>query len=113
MAFPATRLRRLRRTSPLRDLVRETRLTPGDLVMPLFVEDGMLIRPAQDCASHYGSAIWLQRVDHLSETDYRETPLRRIGPEWHADNEATHTIARAGGFEIRDGQRRILRSRPA
>src|SRR3954468_22116140 len=41
MAFPATRLRRLRRTSPLRDLVRETRLSAGDLVMPLFVEEGL------------------------------------------------------------------------
>jgi hypothetical protein len=79
---------------------------------PLFVEDGVLIRPAQDCASHYGSAIWLQRVDHLSETDYRETPLRRIGPEWRAGSEATHTIARAGAFEIRDGRRRVRRPRP-
>jgi porphobilinogen synthase len=38
VAFPQTRLRRLRRTSPLRDLVRETRVDPGDLVLPLFVE---------------------------------------------------------------------------
>ncbi len=37
MAFPATRLRRLRRTSSLRGLVRETRPAPGDLVLPLFV----------------------------------------------------------------------------
>jgi porphobilinogen synthase len=36
-AFPATRLRRLRRTGVLRDLVRETSLSVGDLVMPLFV----------------------------------------------------------------------------
>jgi porphobilinogen synthase len=35
--FPATRLRRLRRTSALRDLVRETTLSLDDLVMPLFV----------------------------------------------------------------------------
>jgi porphobilinogen synthase len=35
--FPATRLRRLRRTAPLRDLVRETTLTLDDLVQPLFV----------------------------------------------------------------------------
>jgi len=40
MAFPATRMRRLRRTPVLRDLVRETRLAAGDLVMPLFVEEG-------------------------------------------------------------------------
>jgi porphobilinogen synthase len=36
-AFPATRLRRLRRTGVLRDLVRETSLSVDDLVMPLFV----------------------------------------------------------------------------
>jgi porphobilinogen synthase len=35
--FPVTRLRRLRRTNGLRDLVRETRLDLDDFVMPLFV----------------------------------------------------------------------------
>jgi porphobilinogen synthase len=37
MAFPQTRLRRLRRTAALRDLVRETELSPGRFVLPLFV----------------------------------------------------------------------------
>ena len=36
-SFPVTRLRRLRRTGQLRDLVRETSLSVDDLVMPLFV----------------------------------------------------------------------------
>ena len=36
-AFPATRLRRLRRTDALRSLVRETRLDLDDFVLPLFV----------------------------------------------------------------------------
>jgi porphobilinogen synthase len=40
MSFPATRLRRLRRTSALRGLVRETELSPGHLVLPLFVTHG-------------------------------------------------------------------------
>ena len=35
--FPAARLRRLRRSGALRDLVRETTLSLDDLVMPLFV----------------------------------------------------------------------------
>jgi porphobilinogen synthase len=35
--FPVTRLRRLRRTGGLRDLVRETRLHLDDFVMPLFI----------------------------------------------------------------------------
>ena len=38
--FPATRLRRLRRTGRLRSLVRETRLDLGDFVMPLFACPG-------------------------------------------------------------------------
>jgi porphobilinogen synthase len=36
-SFPVTRLRRLRRTGALRDLVRETRLDVADFVQPLFV----------------------------------------------------------------------------
>jgi porphobilinogen synthase len=44
MNFPATRLRRLRRTEALRSLVRETRLTPSALVYPLFVCPGEGIR---------------------------------------------------------------------
>ena len=44
MAFPASRLRRLRRTETLRTLVRETRLTPESLVYPLFVCPGNGIR---------------------------------------------------------------------
>lgn len=40
MSFPITRLRRLRQTPVLRNLVRETILTRDDLVMPLFVCPG-------------------------------------------------------------------------
>ena len=40
MSFPATRLRRLRQTSGLRGLVRETELSVGHLVYPLFVTHG-------------------------------------------------------------------------
>jgi porphobilinogen synthase len=41
MPFPQTRLRRLRATHALRGLVRETTLTPADLVYPLFVAHGI------------------------------------------------------------------------
>jgi porphobilinogen synthase len=44
MAFPATRLRRLRRTPALRDMVRETRLSPQNFVYPLFVCPGEGVR---------------------------------------------------------------------
>ena len=40
MSFPATRMRRLRSSPVLRELVRETKLDPADLVLPLFVRPG-------------------------------------------------------------------------
>src|SRR5262245_47882417 len=40
-AFPAIRLRRLRRTPALRRLVEETRLAPAELVLPMFVREGL------------------------------------------------------------------------
>lgn len=39
--FPAARPRRLRRTPALRRLVAETRLHPADLVLPMFVKEGI------------------------------------------------------------------------
>jgi porphobilinogen synthase len=46
--FPATRLRRLRRTGRLRALVRETRLDLADFVQPLFVCPGEgVVRPLE------------------------------------------------------------------
>ncbi|GAB3847803.1 porphobilinogen synthase [Nesterenkonia populi] len=41
MAFPADRPRRLRRTPALRRLVAETRLHPADLILPVFVREGI------------------------------------------------------------------------
>lgn len=38
--FPATRLRRLRRTNAIRDIIAETNLAPTDLIWPLFVIEG-------------------------------------------------------------------------
>ncbi len=45
MAFPQLRMRRLRRTDRLREMVRETDVRPSDLIAPLFVKEG-LSRPA-------------------------------------------------------------------
>jgi porphobilinogen synthase len=44
MSFPQNRMRRLRRSEPLRALVRETRLDPGDLIYPLFICPGQGVR---------------------------------------------------------------------
>jgi porphobilinogen synthase len=44
MAFPINRMRRLRRTLRLRNLVRETRLSPESMIYPIFVCPGQKVR---------------------------------------------------------------------
>ncbi len=63
MAFPQTRLRRLRRTPTLRRLVRETRLAPEDFILPLFACPGTGI--ARPVGSMPG--VYQHSVDQLVE----------------------------------------------
>jgi porphobilinogen synthase len=58
--FPVVRPRRLRRSTAIRRLVAETRLHPADLVLPMFVKEG--ISEAQPVSSMPGV------VQHTSET---------------------------------------------
>ncbi|HEY6584988.1 MAG TPA: porphobilinogen synthase [Gaiellaceae bacterium] len=51
--FPVTRLRRLRRTGALRSLVRETRLSVEDFVLPLFVAPEALPNEALPAMSRF------------------------------------------------------------
>ena len=44
MTYPVHRPRRLRRSEPLRRMVRETSLEPSDFIYPLFVVEGRDIR---------------------------------------------------------------------
>ncbi|MGB9030841.1 MAG: porphobilinogen synthase [Acidobacteriaceae bacterium] len=48
MEFPITRMRRLRRNEPLRAIVRETRLDPSALILPLFLCPGEGVRKPLD-----------------------------------------------------------------
>lgn len=52
--FPKTRLRRLRHNATVRALVRETRLTANDLVLPLFIRHGEGIKkPILSMPGHF------------------------------------------------------------
>lgn len=52
MSFPTTRLRRTRLHPRLRDLVRETALTPHDFLLPLFVTAGSERKPIASMPGH-------------------------------------------------------------
>ena len=68
MAFPINRPRRLRRTETIRRMLRETRLSPDDLIMPMFVCPGRGVKRA--IASMPGVA--QMSVDNVV-TEARET----------------------------------------
>ena len=48
-SFPNVRLRRLRTTTAVRELLQETRLSPKDLIAPIFVQEGL--KKAQEIPS--------------------------------------------------------------
>jgi len=48
-SFPTVRLRRLRTTPAIRDLLQETRISPKDLIAPIFIQEGLT--KAQDISS--------------------------------------------------------------
>jgi len=62
-SFPAVRSRRLRSSERIRSLARETRLSPGQLVLPLFVVPGRDV--AREVPSMPGVKQW--SVDRVSE----------------------------------------------
>jgi porphobilinogen synthase len=65
-AFPASRPRRLRRDAFTREMVREHRLHPSDLILPVFVQDGH--DQAQDVASMPGvQRLSIDRLMPLAE----------------------------------------------
>jgi porphobilinogen synthase len=97
MAFPTHRPRRLRRTEPLRRLVRETRLDPAQFILPLFVVEGEGVK--REIASMPGN--YQMSIDALVR-EAEETASLGVGgvilfgiPD-HKDEVASGAYARDG-----------------
>lgn len=61
--FPKTRLRRLRHNKNVRNLIKETQLDVSDLVLPLFIKEGVQIKnPITSMPGHFQIS-----VDQLAE----------------------------------------------
>ncbi|MDR7134174.1 hypothetical protein J2X06_001358 [Lysobacter niastensis] len=70
----------------------------------LFLHDGRLIRPAQDCAASYGAATVFNEVLTLSPTQYRECPLGRLDASWVDGLDGCHTYSATGRLEVLDAR---------
>jgi hypothetical protein len=77
---------------------------------PLFEVDGILYRPAQDCAGGYGRAITIHRVTELSCDAFSEVEVARIEPARDSPYpDGVHTLAVAEDGVFLDGNRKIFR----
>jgi porphobilinogen synthase len=68
--YPTVRARRLRQKSALRQLLRETVLSPADLIYPLFVVHGQRVRrevPSMPGVYHLSVDMLAQEAEQLSE----------------------------------------------
>jgi hypothetical protein len=78
----------------------------------IFLEDGRLIRPAQDSSRRYGYALKFQCITALTEREYGEVPEAAFTPAG-GPYRATHTFNRAGELVIVDAVLRRRKSSPA
>ena len=85
MAFPATRLRRLRKTGVLRELVRETRLSPAYLVYPMFVQLGEGRTPVEAMPGIERMSIY-KMIRRLGLDEESNDAKRRDGEEEDLDD---------------------------
>lgn len=68
----------------------------------LFIHNGRLLRPGQDCAAGYGKALVFNEVLELGPTMYRERTLSRFAPPLACALDGCHTYSADGGIEILD-----------
>ena len=73
----------------------------------LFIKDGKLFRPSQDCSVRYGYGFDLNEVVALSQTEYCERRTTSARPDWDRNILGTHTFAKQGNLTVIDAFRTI------
>jgi len=73
---------------------------------PFFQVSGRWYRPAQDCATGYGSAVSINRLDVLTPSEFAETTVSRVQPDPNGPYpDGLHTLAVHDGKVLIDGKR--------
>ena len=68
----------------------------------LFWSNNALYRPSQDSSIRYGYATTISRVTKLSPSEYNETQVLKILPEWDKKIIAIHTLNVLEGITVID-----------
>lgn len=70
----------------------------------MFLRDGRIIRPSQNCGRHYGYGFNFCEIKKLTETEYEEAVVQKLEPKWDKNIISTHTINYADGVTVVDCQ---------
>src|ERR687888_1081216 len=101
MAFPATRMRRLRQTGLLRAMVRETELTPSHLVYPMFVELGTDARTPIEAMPGVDRLSISHAVEEAASAHELGVPaVLLFGIPSHKDEQASGAYAEEGVVQL-------------
>jgi len=68
----------------------------------IFVEEGMIIRPSQDCSVRYGRGFSLNQITKLSMEEYEEKEIIQVEPFWDKNIRGTHTFNFDKDFTVID-----------
>tara|TARA_B100000287_G_scaffold117082_1_gene109015 strand:+ start:305 stop:1969 length:1665 start_codon:yes stop_codon:yes gene_type:complete len=74
----------------------------------IFIRDGKIIRPSQDCSVRYGYGVKLNEIITINENEYKEIEIDSIEPNWEEKVKGVHTFNCNENFTIIDG---IIRRR--
>lgn len=69
----------------------------------VFQQDGHWVRPAQNCAPLYGTAMTLNRITRLTPDAFAEEVWKVLPPDWQEGLCGFHTLNRAGDLVVVDG----------
>lgn len=58
----------------------------------IFIDDGKIYRPSQDCSIRYGRGLNINHITKLNEQEYNEVLLKEIKPDWDPKLKGVHTI---------------------
>ncbi len=77
----------------------------------IFMQDGKLFRPSQDCSQgYYGYGFDLNEIVLLSDSEYCEQPRLAVRPDWDQRVHATHTYANLGKLTAIDAFAHVRRT---
>ncbi len=73
----------------------------------IFINNGKIYRPSQDCSKRYGYGFNIQEITVLSELDYVEKTAGSLKPNWEKKISRTHSYAYEEGITVIDAFRKM------